>query len=143
MSLKLVDVLQEVRPLLTSAQLAQAASTVLNPPQQQQQQQQQQPQQQQEQPQEQPQQQPQQQLSAEQQKLFEAAKPAAPTDPQAVPKAIAKLLQSGEADDLTKALTPTRDLDDQVEAEVTALASLTADQRRAMFQQDAGSATQG
>jgi hypothetical protein len=119
-SLKLVDVLADVRPLLTDAQRAQAARAILNPPKQQQQ-----PQQQQEQ-----QQGP--QLTPEQQQLFEATQ-VAPTDPQAVPRAIAGLLQTGETDALTQALMPTRDVATQVEAQVTALSSLTPEQRQAMF----------
>lgn len=120
--LKLVELLTAVRVLLTEDQRAQAAQAVLNPPKQQEPQQ--------------PQQQPDQQgpqLSEEQQQLFEATQ-AAPSDPQAVPKAIAGLLQTGQADALAQALTPTRDVATQVEAQVTALSSLTLAQRKAMFQ---------
>jgi hypothetical protein len=75
-------------------------------------------------------------LTAEQQPLFNALLPPKPEDPLEVPKAMATLLTSGDATDLTAALTPARSLEDQVDAVLTALASLTRTQRLAMFAND-------
>ncbi|MDB5096605.1 MAG: hypothetical protein JWM80_1026 [Cyanobacteria bacterium RYN_339] len=127
-SLALVAVLNDVRPLLSAQQRAKAAAGLLTPPKPAPQPSPTAP----------PSPTPEEQalaLTDEQQGLFSALQ-APEGDAQAVPKAIAGLLTSGDSKPLTKALTPTRSLDEQVDATVAAMASLTAAQRKAMFASD-------
>ncbi|MDB5096606.1 MAG: hypothetical protein JWM80_1027 [Cyanobacteria bacterium RYN_339] len=122
-SLALVAVLEEVRPLLTERERAKVAAAMLAPPK--------------------PasvsspsppeEQAP--SLTDEQQVLFKASQAPHPAE-RAVTKAIARLLTHGDPKPLTKALKPHRSVADQVNATVAALASLTADQRQAMFASD-------
>lgn len=72
-------------------------------------------------------------LTAEQKALF-AASTETPPDPQAVARAIATVMTTGDTTDLKAALTPKRTRDETATAYVKAFASLTADQRKQLAQ---------